>query len=235
AACESGLAERVHAKLHPQRQLDGERAACKPWPAFPGRSIVVLPMPRPSSEPGVTAYDVEVVVIQRPDNGNTERDTIVSRFFEAAALTEDAVAIQDIRIDTARYVLAPDARGFGIRVRYRGSSRANPYATETLQLYAAQAGKLRRVLEEIELDMDRGEWDTTCTGRFEQVRGSLAVGPSTTQGFADLQVQRTHTASRAEVQDDGDCSEKSLPSRQRSYTLRYDGERYRVPKALRTE
>lgn len=235
AACESGLAERMHAKLHPQRPLDGDRAACKLWPAFPGRSIVVLPMPRPSSEPGVTAYDLEVIVIQRPDNGNTERDTIVSRLFESAALTEDAIAIQDIRIDTARYVLAADARAFGIRVRYRGSSRANPYATETLQLYAAQGGKLRRVLDEIELDMDRGEWDTNCTGRFEQVRGSVSVAATASQGFADLQVQRTHTESRAETQEGGDCSEKALPAKQRNYTLRYDGERYRVPKALRTE
>ncbi|RZI72288.1 MAG: hypothetical protein EOP80_13805 [Variovorax sp.] len=235
AACESGLAERMHAKLYPKRPLDGERAACKLWSAFPGRSIVVLPMPRASSEPGVTAYDLEVLVIQRPDNGNTERDTIVSRLFEPAALTEDAITIQEIRIDTARYALAPDARAFGIRVRYRGSSRANPYATETLQLYALQGSKLRKVLEEIELDMDRGEWDTSCTGRFEQVRGTVSLAQGASQGFADLQVQRTRTESRAEVQEGGDCNEKALPSRQRNYTLRYDGERYRVPKALRTE
>lgn len=235
AACESGLAERMHAKLYPMRQLDEGRAACKLWPAFPGRSIVVLPMLRPSSEPGVTAYDLEVLVIQRPDNGNTERDTIVSRLFEPAALTEDAITIQDIRIDTARYALATDTRAFGIRVRYRGSSRANPYATETLQLYAVQGPKLRKVLDEIELDMDRGEWDTSCTGRFEQVRGSLSIAQGASQGFADLQVQRTHTESRAEAQEGGDCSEKTLPMKQRNYTLRYDGERYRVPKALRTE
>ena len=235
AACESGLAERMHAKLHPQRQLDQERAACKPWLAFPGRSIVVLPMPRPSSEPGVTAYDLEVLVIQRPDNGNTERDTILSRVFEPAALTEDAITIQDIRIDTARYLLAPGVRAFGVRVRYRGSSRANPFATETMQLYAAQGATLRRVLEEIELDMDRGEWDTSCAGRFEQVRGSVSVAAGVTQSFADLLVQRDHTESRAEMQEGGECAEKALPSRHRNYTLRYDGERYRVPKALRTE
>ena len=41
AACESGLAERMHAKLYPNRTLDERLAACKPWPAFPGRSIVV--------------------------------------------------------------------------------------------------------------------------------------------------------------------------------------------------
>ncbi len=235
AACESGLAERMHARLYPTRTLDVDRAACKLWPAFPGRSIVVLPMPRPSSEPGVSAYDLALLVIQRPDNGNTERDTILSRFFEPNALTEDAIAIQDIRIDTARYTLAPDARAFGIRVRYRASSRANPYASETLRLYAAQGTKLRKVLDEIELDMDGGEWDAQCSGRFDQVRSTLSVAHSTSQGYADLLLQRTQTESRAEPQAGGECSEKALPARLRSFTLHYDGDSYRVPKALRTE
>ncbi|WP_218510562.1 hypothetical protein [Variovorax sp. dw_308] len=235
AACESGLAERMHAKLHPDRQLDEERAACKPWPAYPGRSIVVLPMPRPSSDPGVTGYDLELLVIQRPDNGNTERDTILARAFEPNALTEDAIAIQDIRIDTGRYALAANTRAFGIRVRYRGASRINPYASETLQLYVAQGAKVRKVLDEIELDMDGGEWDNTCTGHFEQVRGTLAVGHAASEGFADLVVQRTQTASRAEWQEGGACIEKVLPVKLRTFTLRYDGERYPIPKALRNE
>ena len=235
AACESGLAERMHAKLHPQRQLDGERAACKLWPAFPGRSIVVLPMPRPSPEPGVTAYDLEVLVIQRPDNGNTERDTILSRLFEPAALTSDAIAIDDIRIDTARYTLAADTRAFGIRVRYRGSSRANPYASETLRLYAMKGVKLHKALDEIELDMDGGEWDTSCNGRFDQVRSTLSVARTTNEGYADLLVQRTRTENRASTQEGGECVEKAMPAQLRTYTLHYDGETYRVPKALRND
>lgn len=235
AACESGLAERMHARLHPARQLDTEHAACKPWPAFAGRSIVVLPMPRPSLEPGERAYDLEVLVIQRPDNGNTERDTIVSRLFEPNALTEDMIAIQDIRIDTARYALAPEVRAFGLRVRYRGSSRTNPYASETLRLYTAHGARLHKVLDEIELDMDGGEWDSTCTGHFNQVRSMVSVAKATSQGYADLLVQRTQVESRSETGEGGECTEKTLPARLRSYTLHYDGEAYRVPKALRTD
>jgi hypothetical protein len=65
AACESGLAERMHAKLHPNRPLDERLAACKIWPAFPGRSIVVLPMPRETSDKGAKVFDLEVLLIQR--------------------------------------------------------------------------------------------------------------------------------------------------------------------------
>ena len=50
AACDSGLAERLHAKLHPGRTLDHELAVCQAWRTVPGRSIVVLPLPRPRRE-----------------------------------------------------------------------------------------------------------------------------------------------------------------------------------------
>ena len=76
AACDTGLAERMHAKLHPTRALDHERAVCQPWRGFAGRFIVVLPLPRASSDPGVTQFDLDVLVVQQADNGNTDRATV---------------------------------------------------------------------------------------------------------------------------------------------------------------
>ena len=89
AACESGLAERMHARLHPDRALDERLAACKAWPAFPGRIVIVLPMPRPSDDPTSRVYDLEVLLVQRPDNGNSERDIVIGRLFQPAALSDD--------------------------------------------------------------------------------------------------------------------------------------------------
>ena len=91
AACDTGLAERMHAKLHPKRALDHELAVCQPWRGFPGRFIVVLPIPQAASGAVATEFDLDVLVVQQADNGNTERATIVSRLFEPSALTEDAV------------------------------------------------------------------------------------------------------------------------------------------------
>ena len=233
AACESGLAERVHARLFPDRVLDERLAACKAWPAFPGRIVIVLPMPRPSDDPGAKVYDLEVLLVQRPDNGNSERDTVISRLFQPAALDEDTVVIQEILIDTARYTLAPDARAFGLRVRYRGNTRSDPFASETLRLYVSQGGTLREVLEEIELDSESGEWNADCTGRFRQLRTMLSTKPGRGGSFADLVLARTRTASRGQWQDDGSCAEKAQSPQYGTVVLRYDGERFRVPKALR--
>ncbi|MES2246017.1 MAG: hypothetical protein V4645_01980 [Pseudomonadota bacterium] len=234
AACESGLAERMHAKLYPKQPLDERLAACKVWPAFPGRSIVVLPMPRETTDKGAKVFDLALLLIQRPDNGNTDRDTVIGRIFLPEALDEDATtSIQEIRVDTSRYVLSPDTRAFGLRVRYRGNSTTSgPQASETVRLYVQHGNKLRQVLQEIELDHDNGGWDATCTGHFEKLRTMLSVARTTSNGLADLQLSRTLVQSRAQEQEDQGCVEKALPAKFSTVTLRYDGERYKAPKSL---
>ena len=235
AACESGLAERMHARLHPDRLLDGRLAACKPWSGALGRIVVVLPMPRASGDPGAaTVYDLDVLLVQRPDNGNTERDMVIGRLFQAEALDEEAVAIQEILVDTGRYVLAPDARAFGLRVRYRGTTRGDTFASETLRLYVMQGGKLREVMQEVELDNESGEWNADCTGRFRQLRSMLSTRPNRKSAFADLVLARTVVQSRGQMQEDGRCAEQAQPAHYGTVVLRYDGERYRVPTMLRT-
>ncbi|RZL62628.1 MAG: hypothetical protein EOP81_15870 [Variovorax sp.] len=233
AACESGLAERIHASLYPSRALDERLAACKAWPAYPGRIVVVLPMPRTISGSGARMYDLEVLLVQRPDNGNTDRDRVTARLFQPDALEDDGLVIEDIRIDTARYVLATDARAFGLRVRYRGGAGAHRFASETLRLYLPQEKDLREVLPEIEIDRDSGEWDAACNGQTEQLRTMLSTARTSSEGFADLALARTVTRTRAQRQDDGACLDKPSPAEYSRALLRYDGAHFRVPKSLR--
>jgi hypothetical protein len=229
AVCDTGLAERMHAKLHPKRTLDHERAVCEPWRGFPGRFIVVLPMPRTGSQPDATQFDLDVLVVQQADNGNTERARIVSRLLEEDALAEDAVHIAEIRVDTARYTLGPDARAFGLRILRQGSSRANPYASETLSLYLPQGAKLAKVLDGLETTLERGEWDTNCTGDFETVRGTLSVMHSATNGSADLMLREARSESQSLLQGE-ECVSQQLPTKFNSTLLRYDGTVYRAAK-----
>jgi len=234
AACDTGLAERMHAKLHPKRQLDHERAVCQAWRGFPGRFIVVLPMPRPASAADFTEFDLDVLVVQQADNGNTDRATVVSRLLQPAALSEDAIRIGEIKVDTARYTLAGDARAFGVRVIRQGSSRANPYSSETLSLYVPQGPKLAKVLDGLEMTLERGEWDTNCAGNFETVRGSLSIARSTSNGYADLLLRQTRSESRSTPQGD-ECLTHERPAKFTSLALRYDGNSYRASKSAASD
>lgn len=236
ASCDTGLAERMHAQLHPDRVLDREHAGCKLWPGFVGRYIVVLPLQRPSSSPGSTGLDLDVLVVQQADNGNTDRARVTSRLFETDALVEDSVRITDIHIDTARYTLAKGVRAFGLRVRHSGSSRTNPYANEELRLYVPEGEQLRKVLNGLETTRERGAWDTNCSGTFEQLRSSISVSRDAgSNGWADLVVNQTRTTSQAETNADGQCLEREQPATFKTTTLHYDGSRYPIPPALRLD
>lgn len=236
ASCDTGLAERMHAKLHPDRVLDRERAGCKSWPGFLGRYIVVLPLERPGGSDAVKAFDLDVLVVQQADNGNTDRARVTSRIFEANALTEDEVRITDIQIDTARYTLATDIRAFGLRVRHSGSSRTNPYSNEELRLYVPQGEHLRKVLNGMETTRERGEWDTACSGKFEQLRSSITVSrTASSKGYADLVVSQTRIASHATANAEGECLEREQPATFKTTTLQYDGARYPIPPAMRLD
>lgn len=232
AACDTGLAERMHGKLHPQRTLDHERAVCEPWRGVLGRFVVLLPLPRPSTDPDITEYDLDVLVVQQADNGNTERARIVSRLFEPRALmVEDDRTIAALRIDTARYTLATDAKAFGVRTLVRGTSRADPYESERLALYVPQAQgmQLDKVLDGLEVTLERGVRDGGCGGDFMARRGNVSVvHGAASNGRADLVLYQTVSRSRSTLQGE-ECVTHEQPANSRSTTLRFDGKRYRMP------
>ena len=235
AACESGLAERMQARLYPTRTLDRALAACKAWPAYAGRSIVVLPFQDHSGRlQGARALDLAVLLIQRPDNGNTERDAVIAQAYLPGALREHGHALQELRIDTARYLLAPGQRAFGLRVRYRGDELAAPFAAETLRLYLPQGSQLRQVLAETEIERDSGRWDLQCDGQFERLRTQIAVEPVAGRRWADLMLSRTLLASRARRQADGQCVDHAGPPRYTPVRLRHDGEQYAAPVGIKS-
>lgn len=230
AACDTGLAERMHGKLHPQRTLDHERAVCEPWRGMPGRYIVLLPLARPSTDPDITEYDLDVLVVQQADNGNTERARIVSRLFEPRALAvEDDRTIAALRIDSARYTLAADAKAFGVRTLVRGTSRADPYESERLALYVPQPQgmQLDKVLDGLEITLERGVRDGGCRGDFQAMRGSVSVAHGASSGRADLVLYQTVSRSRSMLQGE-ECVTHEQPATSRSTTLRFDGKRYRM-------
>jgi hypothetical protein len=138
--------------------------------------------------------------------------------------------LEEIRVDTARYRLNGEARAFGLRVRYQGSSRANPHASETLSLYVPQGARLVKVLDSIETRLQRGEWDTNCAGTFEHINTTVAIAPSLSNGYADLTLYSTRVDSINQPQGD-ECVTHDKPARFEATTLRYDGDAYRAPKS----
>lgn len=226
AACQTGLAERLHAKLHPQRALVHELAVCEPWRGYLGRSIVVLPMTAADA-----SLELDVLVVQIPDNGNSEGATVLARLEQRIRSGGDtALQVSDIELDGARWRLAPELRSFGLRVTRRNTSLQQPSSSETLSIYGLHGGKLQLLLDEFETRLERGQWDLSCRGQFDKQQSQVSVSRSaTTRGLADLLVRRSDRRASNELQGE-ECVELSAPPSYREFSLRYDGERYALPR-----
>jgi hypothetical protein len=225
ADCKDHLAAWAQ-KLHPGRTLDTDAAICKISPADPTQTLVVLPTAQAGATDDDTVYDVDVLVT------NSDTGEIIARLFEPAAITSDAVRLQGIALDTARYQLAPQTRAFGIRTSYEGSSRVNPYSGTALDLYVVEGHTLRRVVTDLTIGNSNGEWDGNCAGTFSDSSRTLSVGPATRNGYATLHLAEKTVDSTSKPAGQ-ECNTKDSPAKRTGYDLEYDGTQYVVPAKLR--
>lgn len=232
AACDTGLAERLHAKLHPRDTLDHALAVCEPWPGVRDRIIVVLPLPHDTSASGngPRHFDLDVLVVQRPDNGNSERDTVASRLLDADALVQENGERIEIHVDPTRYRLGHDARAFGLRILRGNDKPEAPASSESLSLYLPRGARLDKLLDDLELSAERGTRGGECEGEFRTRRTQVSVEDAGNKGLARLVLRRNETVSRSRLQDDECLTQRGQP-RYQQITLHFDGQRYRLPPA----
>ena len=237
AACDTGLAERMHAKLHPERPLDHERAVCEPWRGIPGRFIVAAAPAAPvAASQTVTEFDLDVLVVQQADNGNTERARSSAALFEPTrAFTEDAMRVDRASGSTPRAISCAESRvPSACASRAQASSRADPvFGTSRCRCTCRKGPQLAKVLDELRMvALERGEWDSDCVGRFETAARHVSIARGASQRpcrppAAPDAHRKAESACRAD-----ECVTSEQPARFATRcTLRFDGTRYRVSAA----
>lgn len=193
---------------------------CKYWPA--AQSTVLAVSLKRGDE-----VDLEVVIIDPVTKNVTDIN------YQKGALSGGAIYNSSVAIDTAKYRLSNEASAFGIRARWVGSSRPNPYAAETINLYKLKDGKkLVKILDKLAVYERAGEWDTRCAGEFVTRNMILIMKDSPKGGVSDLLVkERLENITQSEVS--GECSSiaQSLPSK--SYVIPFENNQYEVPEQLR--
>lgn len=210
----------------PTRWIKLDDVACKVWPAAPGKTLLAVRLRHDEASGEVDTADLDVLV------ADSARPRILQRYRQPEPLVSDAMRISSVTLDTARYRLNEAVTAFGVRVAYSGSSRVNPYASTVLSLYAGDGGTLRPVLRNLEMSLDRGEWDGNCAGEFENAKRTVAVDAKRDHGYAGLLVNSAEQSSRA-VADGKDCDEKTVAKNKSSVRLAFDGREYVVPQSLR--
>jgi len=227
ADCEDRMSTWAQA-LHPGRSITAADSACKVWSADPSLTLAVLAFKQKITDPDAATYDVDVLVAK------SDTAEVLAHLYRTAALNEDAITIEGVGLDTARYQLAPDTRAFGVRINHQGSSRVNPFSDSVLDLYVVQGHTLRRVLSNLETHVESGEWDGNCAGTFSTVNRVVSIDPNEAHGYAVLRVSQKSGASDAKMNGD-QCVSRDVPAVRADFTLQYDGTQYEVPKKLSFE
>ena len=189
-------------------------AACKPSPTDKALTIVAAAYDRG------TDYDKNLVVA-------LVSTRVVAAF--TGAIEEDASMLVrggSLRIDTARYQLAPGVRAFGVDV---SSGKAGPHCADggsgaTRSLFVRDGAALRPVVIGVLLQSWHAEGgmapcpdfapDTKGLGEIAETTTSLSMLPHATHGFADIAL--------TSVTD-------LHPGHSKRVVLRYDGSTYSGP------
>ena len=223
--------------MMPSDSSDIPAMVCKVWPAQDKLLLVAVPrMDGKAPLEQDRIGDLDVLVVDRSSLKVQQRVTL------PGAMSDDAIQIQKLEFDTARYVVAPGVQAFGIRTTLNGASRANPFNEVTLTLLAGTAsadgkpGPLRVVLDKLSVERMSGEWDTNCAGDFTQRKSVLAMTKEQHEGFFDIRVSQSSERSTAVLtgKGQGDCKETTEKAVKTQETLRYDGKQYVVPSKLKS-
>ncbi|WP_223416127.1 MULTISPECIES: hypothetical protein [unclassified Pseudomonas] len=205
-------------------------SVCKDWPAYPGLTITALSQ----FESGYSAsdygpqgrYDINLAVV------SAGASKPLATYQQSAAFESDAIAFEDLQLDTARYKLTPDLRAFGVRATFNGSSRVNPVSEKLLSLYVKEGDRLRPVLDKLITYEYGGEWDGNCAGELYQHTRTLEIGKTSSQGYADLIVKTVTTREVGKGEGEA-CVAKTITDKPVLTTLRYDGKSYVLPQGFK--
>ncbi|MBB4864621.1 hypothetical protein HNP46_003492 [Pseudomonas nitritireducens] len=195
-------------------------AACKPWPDDPKLEVVAVAYSSVGDQTESGERSLNLLVGQL-DTGSGKLVTRNDDSIEEDAMVE--IDSSSLWLDTARYRLAPDVRGFGLIIGSvaRGASCPDAWSYDDFSLYAPQGEQLKPVFRTY-----LRQWTTlegvVCGGSdklvIERSQLTLAMGKDSHHGYTDLVVT-------AKVQREHEGDDVGAPRTVRR-TVSYDGTRY---------
>ncbi|HEX4552281.1 hypothetical protein [Pseudomonas sp.] len=201
-------------------------SVCRDWPVDPPLTINAIAKFEADSVYAhgdrIGAYDLDLSV------SSADNSRPLATYHQPSAFQSDAVGLESVELDTARYKLTSDLRAFGVRAIFKGSSRVNPLDETQLSLYVKEDGKLRPVLDRLLVYRFSGEWDGNCAGDRATTVSTIEMGKTSSHGFADLIVKSVTTGVSGEGPPDH-CEMKTTNYKPVLTTLHYDGKSYVLP------
>jgi len=223
----SSLAMKVIANLHLSPENCISRLITeKELPHQRGTSVVAIPY----DESGGFEEDdfMASLYVAFVDGLTGQIKQKVHLYTEGDYLSSDAIRLDEISIDTAPYMVAEEKRAFGIRIKYRGMSRVNPYGYETLSLILSDGNQLAEILHDCRTSEDHGEWDGNCSGQFTEENSVLVMQQTKSEDYFDIAFKHKILHHISYIDELGECQETSCEMGYTSYIRFEDGAYWEV-------
>lgn len=191
----------------------------KELPNSSSESIVIIPkISELNQEEGILIMDTYVLIVEK------KTGEINNIFFEKESLFSNAMILENIIIDSTDYKISDKDRAFGIRMKYYGSSRVDPFSYENLSLFITDKEKLKRVLKEYPSYNMNGQTDGNCNGIFEQHKKFITISDNQSNGYYNLKITDSVTISKS---TENDCERKVIEEKEKIEFLKYQNGEYK--------
>lgn len=204
------------------------RVSCKQLPNAPGTAVIAafhLTTPA-TDDPSADDGDYDLHLILTDSQGR-----IQAQVREKNAAQSDAVRLDDVGIDTARYILAPNVRAFGVSTTNAAHCYQCVFSETKLSLFVPSGKSLNKVWSGLASSSggDDSRTDEGCTSPVKEMRKLFSMGVSTNAGYADLMITTvTSFTPGFNPDNENQVCAKGAPTQRSTETWVYDGAQYKL-------
>lgn len=234
---DDGEAYRLELNDEHKRTVDlgySTQAICKVWPTQPDLTLLAIKLDHFEEEPqgwAASTSDLEILVV------STQSKQVLARLVQPDALFSDAIIVDYIALDTARYHLNNNITSFGVTVKRSSRSSPNPYNSKALNLFQFNDNqiadkKISLLVDNLLVSQFSGESDTYCAGEFWQTKRILIIdkaqekAPNLSPITVKTQIKHYRSVYDGESME---CIDQTIDIKKQSSKLHFDGIQYPVP------
>ena len=169
-----------------EKDLLSDKICLKVIPNQKEKVIILLPVKTNLDPQCDYCFDIDNNILI----WNKTTKTIETKYTKKAEWSSDAMRFNELKIDTGLYYLNRNTRAFGIRYSYYGSSRINPFNSESINLYYIKNNQIEEVLNDFNLNSFNGETNGDCAnGSYYSSKSVFIISDKLSTKFNDITVK----------------------------------------------
>lgn len=199
-----------------EENIDEELYTEKILPYDTNKLVMVFPLAK--GDENEASFDLYVVVY------NLLQKKIAQFYKGVDEYSSDAIVLEKLSIDTAKFIVNEKERAFGLRAYFRNYSRVSAFAEETFSLFLPQETSLKKILNQYSLNTSHSESYDECEASLSENNTSMFMMDSKkTKGYFNIKNRITLIRNTFSA----DCRDEKEEKSTKTVFLKYNGKEYK--------